>query len=118
MRPGLQPFRYPGGVIVDVLRRLPRWGDLPAPWIAVVALFIAGVTVADGAAALVGIALAVAVAAMCHSAIVRERAASSGPPVAREPRTPLRGAYRRSFMPNGAGRPRRPRAPGLAAFAA
>ncbi|MGC5026645.1 DUF6412 domain-containing protein [Tsukamurella sp. DT100] len=102
----------------DLLRRLPRWGDLSAPWIAVVALFVAGVALSDGAAALVGIALAIAVAALCRAATDRDEHAPSGPRTGREPDQRLRGAYRRSSMPNGAGRPRRPRAPGFAASAA
>ncbi|QRY83070.1 hypothetical protein JVY00_14360 [Tsukamurella tyrosinosolvens] len=102
----------------DLLRRLPRWGDISAPWIAVVALFVAGVAVSDGAAALVGIALAIAVAALCRAAADRDDRAPSGPRTGREPDQRLRGAYRRSSMPNGAGRPRRPRAPGFAASAA
>lgn len=102
----------------DLLRRLPRWGDISAPWIAVVALFVAGVAVSDGAAALVGIALAIAVAALCRATADRDDRAPSGPQTGREPDQRLRGAYHRSSMPNGAGRPRRPRAPGFAASAA
>ncbi|ADG78522.1 putative protein OS=Tsukamurella paurometabola (strain ATCC 8368 / DSM / CCUG 35730 /CIP 100753 / JCM 10117 / KCTC 9821 / NBRC 16120 / NCIMB 702349/ NCTC 13040) OX=521096 GN=Tpau_1909 PE=4 SV=1 [Tsukamurella paurometabola] len=104
---------------IEILRRLPRWGDFSAPWIAVVALFLASVTVTDGAAALVGITLAIAIAALCQAATAdRDGGAPSGPRTGREPDQRLRGAYRRSFMPNGAGRPRRPRAPGFAATAA
>ncbi|TWS24991.1 hypothetical protein FK268_07100 [Tsukamurella sputi] len=102
----------------DLFRRPPRWGELSAPWVAVVALFVAGVGMSDGAAALVGIALAVAVAALCHASTERDAGAPSGPAAGREPDQRLRGAYRRSSMPNGAGRPRRPRAPGYAATAA
>ncbi|MDP0397614.1 hypothetical protein [Tsukamurella strandjordii] len=108
-------------MIIDVLARLPRRGQFFAPWMAVVAMFVASITVADGAAALVGIALAIAVAAVCHAAADRDHRAPSGPKTGRAPDHRLRGAYRRSFMPNGAGRPRRPRrprAPGIAAFAA
>ncbi|BDD82923.1 hypothetical protein TPB0596_26860 [Tsukamurella pulmonis] len=105
-------------MIADLVRSLPRWDDLSAPWVAVVALFVAGVAMSDGAAALVGIALAVAVAALCHAWSDRDAQAPSGPATGREPDQRLRGAYRRSSMPNGAGRPRRPRAPGFAASAA
>ncbi|MGX9297080.1 DUF6412 domain-containing protein [Tsukamurella paurometabola] len=103
---------------VELLRRLPCWGHVSSAWVAVVGLVLAGVTLPDGAAALVGIALAVAVAAICHVGAARDDRAPSGPSERREPDQRLRGAYRRSSMPNGAGRPRRPRAPGVAASAA
>ncbi|WP_148281508.1 DUF6412 domain-containing protein [Tsukamurella sp. 1534] len=101
--------------LARVLRRL---GEAPLPWIVLAAYVVATLTALDGATALVGIALAVAVAALTHVVVADESGAPSGPlDEGRRPDLRLRGAYRRSSMPNTAGRPR-PRAPGMAARAA
>ena len=100
--------------------RQTRWWDLgPGQLLTAVLVLCAGIAIADDASSVIGIAVAltVAVALSRHGSAlaraVRYRAARAHPRGSR-----LRGAYRRNFMPNEAGRPRRPRAPGIAALAA